>query len=153
MDWIDEGFVLSARRHGENALIVSLLTHDHGRHVGLVRGGSSTRSRGLYQPGNLLRAAWRARLAEHLGTYSCELMRAHAAEHLDDGSDVRVDGEAAPDRHRSGVLRQKQVETHVVDPGGHVHPHDSTKAARSEAPPRVEIPHSSFHVTDRRQDL
>jgi DNA repair protein RecO (recombination protein O) len=79
MDWIDQGLVLSARRHGENALIVSLLTRDHGRHVGLVRGGASSRHRGLYQAGNRLRASWRARLAEHLGTYGCEMERAYAA--------------------------------------------------------------------------
>ena len=83
MDWNDEGFVLTARRHGENALIVSLLTRDHGRHAGLVRGGSGTRGRGLYQPGNQIRAQWRARLAEHLGTSSCEMVRAHAAGFLD----------------------------------------------------------------------
>lgn len=82
MDWTDEGIVLSARRHGENALIVSLLTREHGRHAGLVRGGAGPRARGLYQPGNLLRAQWRARLAEHLGNFSCELVRAYAAEHL-----------------------------------------------------------------------
>ncbi len=82
MDWSDEGFVLSARRHGENALIVSLLTLDHGRHTGLVRGGAGARSRGIYQPGNLVRAPWRARLAEHLGTYRCELAQAIAATHL-----------------------------------------------------------------------
>jgi DNA repair protein RecO (recombination protein O) len=84
MDWSDEGFVLSARRHGENALIVSLLTLDHGRHAGLVRGGAGARSRGIYQPGNLVRAQWRARLAEHLGTYRCELVEAIAAIHLHD---------------------------------------------------------------------
>jgi len=82
MEWSDEGFVLSARRHGENALIVSVLTLEHGRHAGLVRGGAGVRSRGIYQPGNLVRAQWRARLAEHLGTYRCELAQAIAAIHL-----------------------------------------------------------------------
>jgi DNA repair protein RecO (recombination protein O) len=83
MDWNDEGFVLTARRHGENALIVSLLTRDHGRHAGLVRGGSGTRGRGLYQPGNLVQAQWRARLSDHLGTYTCEMLRAYTAGFLD----------------------------------------------------------------------
>ena len=84
MDWTDEGLVLSARRHGENSLIVNLLTREQGRHAGLVRGASSTRNRGLYQPGNHLRAHWRGRLAEHLGIFTCELLHSHAADYLHD---------------------------------------------------------------------
>jgi DNA repair protein RecO (recombination protein O) len=84
MDWIDDGIVLSARKHGEAGAIVSLLTRGHGRHAGMVRGGAGSRARGLYQPGNLMRATWRARLSEHLGNYSCELMRSNAAVLLDD---------------------------------------------------------------------
>jgi len=63
MDWSDRGIVLSAKKHGETSLIVQLLTERHGRHAGLVRGGTSSRARGLYQPGNLLAAHWRARLS------------------------------------------------------------------------------------------
>jgi DNA repair protein RecO (recombination protein O) len=83
MDWIDRGIVLTARKHGETSLIVSLLTEHHGRHVGLVRGGAGRRNRGIYQPGNLVNAQWRARLPEHLGTYTCELMEAKTASFLD----------------------------------------------------------------------
>lgn len=84
MDWRDTGFVLSARRHGENGLIVELLTADRGRHAGLVRGGQSPRRRALFQPGNAVAAVWRGRLADHLGTLECELVEAHAARLLDD---------------------------------------------------------------------
>ena len=84
MEWSDSGIVLSARRHGENAAVVSLLTEQHGRHAGLVHGARGRRARGLYQPGNTLAARWQARLAEHLGRYTCELVRARAALLLDD---------------------------------------------------------------------
>lgn len=84
MNWNDEGVVLSSRKHGEHAVIVQLLTHRHGRHAGLVRGGSGQRGRGIYQPGNCVKAEWRARLAEHLGSYSCELVAAPTAVLLDD---------------------------------------------------------------------
>jgi DNA repair protein RecO (recombination protein O) len=84
MEWRDTGFVLSTRRHGESALIVELLTAEHGRHAGLVRGGQSPRRRGLLQPGNLVAANWRGRLPEHLGSFECELVHAHAAPLLDD---------------------------------------------------------------------
>ena len=79
MRWADEGFVLSARKHGESAAIVTLFTRENGRHAGLVRGGSGARARGIYQTGNLVSAEWHARLSEHLGTYTCELLRPYAA--------------------------------------------------------------------------
>lgn len=79
MEWTDDGIVLSLRRHGESAAIVTLLTREHGRHSGLVRGAMGKSARGIYQPGNRLRATWRARLAEHLGTLQCELVTPHAA--------------------------------------------------------------------------
>src|SRR6185312_17395645 len=84
MEWRDTGFVLTARRHGENGLIVELLTAEHGRHAGLVRGGQSPRRRALLQPGNLVAASWRGRLPEHLGAFECELLRPHAAGLIDD---------------------------------------------------------------------
>lgn len=84
MDWTDDGIVLSARKHGESSVILNLLTAERGRHAGLVRGGAGKRARGLYQPGNRVRATWRARLEDHLGSYTCELTGAVAAEWLDD---------------------------------------------------------------------
>jgi len=84
MEWHDQGIVLARRRHGESSAIVSLFTRDHGRHVGLVRGGSGRRGAGVYQPGNIVSAGWRGRLPEHLGTFSCELIESIAARLLDD---------------------------------------------------------------------
>ena len=84
MQWSDAGIVLSARKHGETSAIVSLLTRDHGRHSGLVRGGSGRRKRGVLQPGNEVAATWRARLPDHLGTYTIELTAARPAAFLDD---------------------------------------------------------------------
>jgi DNA repair protein RecO (recombination protein O) len=84
MEWRDTGFVLAARRHGESALIAELLTREHGRHAGLVRGGQSPRRRALLQPGNQVTASWRGRLPEHLGSLDCELVEAYAVRFLDD---------------------------------------------------------------------
>jgi DNA repair protein RecO (recombination protein O) len=84
MEWRDGGFVVALRRHGESALIVELLTRSHGRHLGLVRGGQSPRIRAVLQPGNEVAAVWRGRLSEHLGSVTCELVRAHAARFIDD---------------------------------------------------------------------
>ena len=84
MEWRDTGFVLAARRHGESAVIVELLTREHGLHAGLVRGGQSPKLRAVLQPGNEVAALWRGRLAEHLGTIQCEMVRPHAARLLND---------------------------------------------------------------------
>lgn len=83
MDWTDHGIVLSARRHGESSIILALLTEAHGRHAGLVRGGQSRRRRGVLEPGNLVAAVWRARLEEHLGSFTVELETGYAARVLD----------------------------------------------------------------------
>jgi DNA repair protein RecO (recombination protein O) len=82
MEWTDEGIVLGVRRHGESSAIAELLTRGHGRHLGLVRGGASSRMRPMLQPGNTVRAVWRARLDEHLGTYQVEGTRMRAATML-----------------------------------------------------------------------
>jgi DNA repair protein RecO (recombination protein O) len=72
MEWTDEGIILGVRRHGETSVIVELMTPAHGRHLGLVRGGISRRIKPYLQPGNSVRATWRARLDEHLGNYLIE---------------------------------------------------------------------------------
>jgi len=82
MEWIDEGIVLASRRHGESSAVVTALTAGHGRHAGLVRG--SRKGGGTYEPGNLVRLKWRARLDEHLGSFTGELRHSTAAALMDD---------------------------------------------------------------------
>ncbi len=83
MQWTDEGIIIGTRRHGETSLIVELMTRDHGRHLGLVRGGRSRRQRPILQPGNTVTATWRARLHEHLGHYTVEPTVQRAATLMD----------------------------------------------------------------------
>ena len=84
MEWTDDAIVLAARRHGESSLVVQLLTAEHGRHAGLVRGGGSRKQRPVFQPGNGVHATWRGRLAEHLGTMTAELLAGRAGRWIDD---------------------------------------------------------------------
>ena len=79
MQWTDEGIVLGVRRHGEGNAILELMTREHGRHLGLVRGGAGSRLKPILQPGNSLSATWRARLDEHLGNYTVEGLKLRAA--------------------------------------------------------------------------
>ena len=92
MDWSDEGIFLSAKPLGEANAVAELFTLGHGRHLGLVRGGRSRRLRPLLQPGNRLRASWRARLSEHLGGFNLELIEANATRVLDDAGALAAIG-------------------------------------------------------------
>jgi DNA repair protein RecO (recombination protein O) len=82
MEWTDAGITLGTRKHGETSAIVEVMTRDHGRHLGLVRGGASSRQRPLLQPGNTVRVVWRARLDEHLGNYAVEPLHLYGASQL-----------------------------------------------------------------------
>ena len=86
MEWSDQAFVLSSRPYGEGSALIALLTREHGRHNGLVRGGASRRERGTYQPGNKVAAIWKGRLEEQLGNLRCEALGPGPAAFLDDPS-------------------------------------------------------------------
>lgn len=86
MEWNDDAVVLSARSLGETSLVVSALTCAHGRHNGLVRGGTGRRAHGVLQPGNRIACRWRGRTAEQLGSYSCEPVAILPPAILDDAA-------------------------------------------------------------------
>lgn len=84
MDWRDQGTLLTARRHGETAAIIEVFTAEHGRHLGVVRGGSSRKLAPVLQPGTRLDLEWRARLEDHLGSFRVEPLQSRAAFLMDD---------------------------------------------------------------------
>ena len=79
MDWRDHGILLGQRRHGETSAIIEVFTRDHGRHAGIVRGGTSRKIAPILQPGAQLDVTWRARLEDHMGSFTVEPMRSRAA--------------------------------------------------------------------------
>jgi DNA repair protein RecO (recombination protein O) len=97
MEWRDDGLIIGARKHGETGVVVELMTARHGRHLGLVRGGRSRRMRPVLQAGNSVEATWRARLDEHLGSFSVEGTSLRAA-------DVMGSGQALDAVHLTGAL-------------------------------------------------
>ncbi len=79
MEWRDEGALLSVRLHGESAAIIEVFTAAHGRHAGVVRGGASRKMAATLQPGSQLDVTWRARLEDHIGSFTAEPLRSRAA--------------------------------------------------------------------------
>ena len=90
MEWSADGIIIGTRKHGETSLIVELMTRERGRHLGLVRGGRSRKMQPFLQPGNSVSVVWRARLDEHLGTYSVEPLALNAARFMDSASAINA---------------------------------------------------------------
>jgi DNA repair protein RecO (recombination protein O) len=84
MEWRADGILIALRRHGESAAIIELFTREHGRHLGVVRGGASRKMAPLLQVGAQLDATWKARLADHMGSFTVESKKGRAAEVMDD---------------------------------------------------------------------
>lgn len=84
MQWTGEGIIIGVRRHGESSVIAEAMVEGRGRHLGLVRGGRSSKQAATLQPGNTVQLTWRARLEEHLGTFAVELIDARAADLIAD---------------------------------------------------------------------
>ena len=84
MEWQDTGTVLAVRKHGETSVIVEVFTEGHGRHAGLVRGGISRKMAPHLQPGGIVALTWKARLEDHLGSYTFEPVRSRAAQVMQD---------------------------------------------------------------------
>jgi len=80
----DQGIVLSVRGHGENGAVVALMTENHGRHAGYVRGARGSKMRGTLELGCLVDAAWQSRVSDGLGSYSLELSKNYSADLLQD---------------------------------------------------------------------
>ena len=71
-EWSDQGIILSARPHGENGAVVSIMTESHGRQNGYVHGARSSRIRGSLEPGTLAHVEWKAKVENQLGTFSID---------------------------------------------------------------------------------
>lgn len=84
MDWTGEGILLRARPHGESSAIIDVLTPQEGLRRGVVRGGTGRKLAPVLQPGATVQLAWRARLADHLGTFTVEPLRSRTAAILPD---------------------------------------------------------------------
>lgn len=84
IEWRDEGALLSVRPFGETSVIIEIFCAEHGRHAGVVRGGTSRKIAPALQPGAQLSVTWKARLDSHLGSFTIEPVRSRAAVAMGD---------------------------------------------------------------------
>lgn len=84
IEWRDEGALLKVRKHGENSAIIEVFTQHHGKAAGIVRGGTSRKIAPHLQPGAQLDVTWKARLENHLGSFTIEPVRSRTAQVMAD---------------------------------------------------------------------
>ncbi len=106
MQWTDRAIILSIRRLGENSGVVQMLTPERGLHAGVDRAAFGKRRQGVYQQGNIVEAHWQARLTEHVGTLSCELVDPVASRLLD--SRVKLAGLSSATQMIERVLSERE---------------------------------------------
>lgn len=83
MHLLADAIVLATRPHGEHGVVARALTRSDGVQPGYVRGGRSRQLRPVLQPGNIVRAEWRARTADQLAALTVELVRSRASLHAE----------------------------------------------------------------------
>lgn len=113
VQWTDDGIVLTARPHGETAALAEILTREHGKHAGLVHGGQGRKSRPILQPGNAVRATWRARIIDHLGAYAVEPVTLRAGVFMEDRR--RLAGMAAACALAALALPEREAHPRIHD--------------------------------------
>jgi DNA repair protein RecO (recombination protein O) len=113
IDWRDEGAILTVRPHGESSAIVEVFTATHGRHAGVVRGGTGRRLAPVLQPGSQVEVTWRARLTDHLGAFTVEPLRSRAAQVMSDR--LALAGLNAVAALLSHVLPERQAHPALYD--------------------------------------
>lgn len=113
INWEDEAIILKVTAFGENAAVVNIFTEKNGKYAGLVRGAKAQAMRSLLQIGNKVKATWRARLSEHLGTFKLEPIKSMATNFFDDPlkllgltSAVAIIDQALPDREPAQEIWQ-----------------------------------------------
>jgi DNA repair protein RecO (recombination protein O) len=74
----NNAIVLGAKKLGEKSFIVSLLTKENGRYLGVYKGKSAP------QPADIVNARWQARLSEQLGTFYLENLKSISGFYMDD---------------------------------------------------------------------
>ena len=89
IEWNDQGIVLGLKSFGEKNGLVYILTQNHGCHAGVVRGIKSKKNQFL-QIGVVVTCQWKARLSEHLGSWSLEPEKSYLALFLSDSSKLQI---------------------------------------------------------------
>ncbi len=82
MKFVDEGYIINCRKHGESSLILTVLCKEYGKVCGYVKSGLSKKNLATYQQGNLVKIdAW-SRTDENMLSLRVELITPHSVNFI-----------------------------------------------------------------------
>ena len=70
MQFVDDGYIINTRRYGESSLILTLVSRNHGKLLGFIKGGMTKKNLGIYQLGNQIRFEAYSRIEENMFSFS-----------------------------------------------------------------------------------
>ena len=82
--WRDEGYLISKNNFDENSIIAECFTLNHGKFSGVVYGGSSRKSKKIFQLGNKLLLNYKSKSENKIGYYTIELIKPITPKFFDD---------------------------------------------------------------------
>jgi DNA repair protein RecO (recombination protein O) len=106
VEFEDQGFVLSARSHGEAGAIVEVLTAEHGKYAAHVAGGGGRRMKSVLQAGARVIVSYRARVSDQLGAARLEAVGEGPSQLFDDS--LALAGLAAAAAVVAGALPERE---------------------------------------------
>ena len=87
----DEGYIINILKHGENSLILTVLSAAHGKMVGFVKSAVSKKNLGVYQLGNKISFNAYARVEENMAQFrGVELTVSNVVRFLTDEKKLAV---------------------------------------------------------------
>jgi DNA repair protein RecO (recombination protein O) len=80
MNISDQGIIISSKAFQETSAILTVFTRENGLQSGIANNIKSSKNAHIYLAGNFVDFNWNARLAHHMGSVKCELIKAYGAK-------------------------------------------------------------------------
>ncbi len=90
MQFRDEGYIVNIRKHGESSVILTVVSREHGKVTGYVRGALGKRKLSTFQLGNLVEFSAYSRVDDNMLTLGVELKTPFAVRFLNDAAKLRT---------------------------------------------------------------
>lgn len=90
MRYSDEGYIIKTQKHGENSLILTILTRKHGKLVGYAKNCLNKKNLGTFQLGNYIKTDAYSRIEENMLSYRIELISPVSVNFMHDAKKLAV---------------------------------------------------------------